>query len=171
MGIITMRHIESLTQKLADARIELAARVGVLNDEITEAKRRHLSRIKHQVGVAKAAREALQQGIEAHPELFVKPRTVTLHGIRVGYMKQKGKIEFDDAGQVVKLIRKHFPERFDVLVKTSETPAKEALEQLSAADLKRLGVSVSEDTDAVLIKDTAGDVDKIVAALLKEDEE
>jgi hypothetical protein len=101
----------------------------------------------------------------------VKPRTVILHGIKVGYRKATGKIEFDDAEQVVKLIRKHFPDQFDVLVKVEETPVKKALANLTAAELKKLGIEVSDSGDEVEIRDTASDVDKLVSALLKDYEE
>ena len=39
-----------------------------------------------------------------------------------------------------------FPDKMDLLIKTTEKPVKKSLEQL-AADLKRLGVTVEESGD------------------------
>ncbi len=49
------------------------------------------------------------------------------------------------------------------------TPIRAALEQLSAAELKRIGVSIKDDDDQVVIRDTANEIDKIVSALLAQD--
>ncbi|HNW37160.1 MAG TPA: hypothetical protein PKM25_19620, partial [Candidatus Ozemobacteraceae bacterium] len=70
---------------------------------------------------------------------------------------------------VVKLIRKHFPEQVDVLVKITEKPVQSALNQLTVGDLKKLGVSVSEGGDEALIKPTDTDIDKLVAKLLEDE--
>jgi hypothetical protein len=91
------------------------------------------------------------------------------HGIKVGYKKGTGKIEWEDADQVVKLIKKHFPDQADVLIISSEKPAKDALAQLTAAELKKLGVLVEESGDVPFIKDTSSEVDKLVAAFLKDE--
>ena len=54
-----------------------------------------------------------------------------------------------------------------MLVENRPRPVAAALEQLDARTLKRLGVSVTNDTDAPLIKSVDGDVEKLVAALIK----
>ena len=43
-----------------------------------------------------------------------------------------------------------------------------ALEQLDGKLLKRLGVTVTADTDAPLIKSVDGDVEKTVSAIVKQ---
>lgn len=167
----TLNEVDTQTKAYSAARGELAEAVGTLQDAIQSLTRKHLPVIKRRVQAAKDAEAALRATIEGNPALFVKPRTLTLHGIKVGYRKANGRIEWEDADQVVKLIKRHFADQADVLIATKEKPAKEALEQLSAADLKKLGITVEETGDVVVIKDTASDVDKLVKALLKEDEE
>lgn len=102
--------------------------------------------------------------------MFDTPRTVVFYGIKVGLQKGKGAIEWDDDAQVVKLIEKHFPEQADVLIKTTKKPVKKALAQLTVAELKKLGIVVEETGDQVVIKSTDSEIDKLVNALLKEDE-
>ena len=115
-------------------------------------------------------RDRLKVAIESAPELFVKPRTLVIAGVRIGIQKGKGQIVYGDADQVVKLIRKHFPEQADALIAVKETPVKKALANLSVAELKRIGVTVEETGDQVVIKPTDSEVDKLVAALLREAE-
>jgi hypothetical protein len=164
----TLNEIEQLSKTFAAHRNELADVVGALTEAIEALKRKHLPVIKRRVEAAAEARAALKAALEDSAGLFVKPRTLILHGIKVGFQKGKGKIEWEDADQVVKLIKKHFPEQADVLILTKEKPAKEALEQLTAAELKKLGIEVADSGDVVVIKDTASDIDKLVTALLKD---
>ena len=166
----TLKEIESLTKAYADRREALAGTVSGLNDELEAVKRKYLQRIKQQVGAAKDAEANLRAAIEASIALFVKPRTITVHGIKVGFQKGKGKVTFADADKVVELIKKHLGDQADILVITEEKPNKEAIAQLDVAELRKIGCSVTGTGDQVLIKDAAGEVDKLVAALLKEEE-
>lgn len=170
-AVPTIQEIEVLTKKYADAAGLCADLVAACEHERDQVVRNYTKRIKEAAAKAKQRKAELRAAIEANPSLFDKPRTQIFHGIKVGYRKATGKIEFDDPDQVVKLIRKHFADQFDQLVKVKETPIKKALETLSAGELKKLGIEVSETGDVVLIKDAAGDVDKLVAALLKDDVE
>jgi hypothetical protein len=159
--------IEKRAKAFADARADVAETVTTLNSGIEALKREYLPVLKR--GIARAAEkfDNLRGLIDANPQLFIKPRTVVFHGVKVGYGKGKGGIKFDDAEQVVKLIKKHLPEQADVLIITKESPAKDALSQLSATDLKKIGCTVVNTGDQVVIKPTDSEVDKLVDTLLK----
>ena len=55
--------------------------------------------------------ESLRALIEESPELFEKPRSVVLHGIKLGYQKGKGGIVWDDAdrSQVIDVSAQYRP--------------------------------------------------------------
>jgi len=167
----TLGEIERLTKDYADWREQLSTRVKTLEEEINQIKRRHVPAIKKTVGAVMERQAKLKAAIEESAGLFVKPRTMILHGIKIGYQKSKGKISWADDDQVIKLIKKHFPEQADVLIKLTEKPVKDALQQLTAADLKRIGVTIDDDGDLVVIKSTDTEIDKFVEALLKDDEQ
>lgn len=167
----TMAQIEDAAKRYAAARGILAEICGAFNLDLVQAKAKYVGKLKRAVAVAKEREAELAGMLEESGELFVRPKTVVFHGVKVGFQKAKGKLEFDDPDQVLKLIRKHFPEQADVLINTKETPAKEALAQLSAAELKRLGITVVDSGDQVVIKDTTSEVDKMVEALLKDEAE
>jgi hypothetical protein len=165
----TLGDIERLTKEYAEWRRDLSEAVLVAEYEIAAIKRRHVVAIKRKVEAVAERQAQLKAAIEASPELFKKPRTMIIDGVKIGFMKEKGKISWDDKDQVVRLIKKHCPEQADVLIKTVEKPIRDALQQLPAADLKRIGVTIGETGDVVVIKSTDNEIDKLVEALLKGD--
>lgn len=165
---MTLTEIDSLTKSFADVRSELSEVVGALNDEIERAKRKRLADIKRLVARCADKHAALKAAIEAAPSLFEKPRTHVFHGIKVGFRKGTGSVEWEDDEQVAKLIEKHFPDQLDLLVKTKRKPVAKALLQLSVAELKKIGCTAEETGDVVVIKPTDSEVDKVVNALLKD---
>ena len=167
----TLNEIEGLTREYSNIRSSLTEKVEALNDEIEKLKRQRLPQIRKLIEKAAEAEARLRAAIEESPELFVKPKTITWHGIKVGYQKQKGKLTWDDDEKVVKLIKKHYPEDWEIYVKVTEKPLKGALEKLTAAELKKLGVNVTEDQDVVVVKSTDSEIDRLVQALLKGAEE
>lgn len=162
--------LDGLTKEFSSAREVLTGRVRELENLITAIKRRRLPGIKTAVNTVMEKQASLKAAIEESRSLFVRPKTMIMHGIKIGYQKSKGTISWDDGDQVVKLIKKHLPDQADVLIKTTEKPIKDALLNLSAADLKRIGVTISDDGDQVVIKSTDSEIDKFVDALLKEDD-
>ncbi|MFA5183311.1 MAG: host-nuclease inhibitor Gam family protein [Syntrophales bacterium] len=162
--------LDGLTKEFSSAREALAGRVRALENIIATIKRRRLPGIKTAVNTVMEKQASLKAAIEESRSLFVRPKTMIMHGIKIGYQKSKGTISWDDSDQVVKLIKKHLPDQADVLIKTTEKPIKDALLNLSAADLKRIGVTISDDGDQVVIKSTDSEIDKFVDALLKEDD-
>jgi hypothetical protein len=159
--------VDQRAKAFADARAEVAAIVSTLNDGIEALKRENMPGLKRCIGKMAERHDRLKGIIEANPGLFTKPKTLVLHGVKVGYAKGKGGISFDDPAQVVKLIKKHLPDQADVLIITKETPAKDALAQLSAAELKKIGCHVVNAGDQVVIKPADSEVDKLVDALVK----
>lgn len=151
----------------AQARALLAERVTALTDAQAALNRQHLPGVKRALARAAETEANLRALIDANPGSFVKPRTQVFSGIKVGYAKGKGQLTFDDADSVVARIKKHLPDQADVLIRQKETPVKEALAQLAAADLKKIGVTLTEAGDQTVVRPVDSDVDKMVDALLK----
>lgn len=167
----TFHEIEQQTKEYAAARKDLRDRVLGLNDEIEKIKRQRLPGIKKAAEMAGTAHVALRLKLEESPELFKRPRTITIHGIKVGFQKLVGELSWVDDAAVVKAIKKLLPDGWDAYIKVTEKPLKKPLAGLPAAELKKCGITVSNDTDEVLIKSTDSDIDKLVAAMLKEETE
>ena len=162
---------ERLAQDLSGARMMLKEVVSSLETEISVLKKKQLPAIRKWASASAERQTALHQAIEENPGEFVKPRSRILHGIKFGIQKKKGEVTWEDEERVIFLIKKHFPELIEGLIRVKETPIKNALVEMAAVDLKKLGVSVENDTDEVFIKATDSEIDKIVDAILKAETE
>jgi arsenate reductase-like glutaredoxin family protein len=166
---MNMQQIETLTAAYATERDELAVLVAEMNDAIEQVKRQRLAAIKQAVQKARQAQDELHAAIDEAPDLFKKPRTRTLHGVKVGLTKQKGSVEFDDEAKVIERIRAQLPKnQAELLIRVKESVHKPAVYDLAVADIKRLGIRITADCDAVVIKSVDSEVDKLVSALLSE---
>jgi hypothetical protein len=164
----TLREIEDTTRLLADNRELLKLRVENLHNAIEELKRQHMQGIREAAADAANTKTVLEQMIDESRDLFVKPKTLIVSGIRIGLKKGAGAVIFDDEELVIKRIKKIFKaEDHDTYIKTSEKVRKKAFEELDTATLKRLGVTIEGNGEIVLIKPVDSDVDKIVNAMLK----
>lgn len=167
----TISEIEAICREFSDARRVLEQAVADLDEQLSKVKRDNMPMIRMLSASAAQWKTELRLAVEESADLFKRPKTRIFSGIKVGYAKGKGKIEFADATAVVKLIRRHLPDRFDELVKTTESPIRGALNRLPASDLKRIGVTVIDASDEVVVAPTDSEIDKLVDALLKDEEE
>ncbi len=165
----TLEQIERLAEEYAEHRRELAAHLDRLQLELDEVKRRHLPRLRDLAADAAIAGGDLKAAVEESPELFTRPRTRVLHGIKVGFTKGKGKVVWDDEARVIERIRKLLPEsQAELLIRVRESVHKPGLYDLTTADLKRLGVRIEDTGDAVVCKPVDSEIDKLVAQLVAE---
>lgn len=160
--------IEQHTRAFARLRDSLQERISELDAELAAVRRRRLRGIRSALARAQDAQGRLEALIKANPDSFVKPRTITIEGIKVGLAKGKGQISWDNEEQVIKLIDRHFPDLVDTLVKVTRKPVKTAIANLTTAELKKLGCRVEESGDQVVIKPQDSELDKLVNRLLDE---
>lgn len=164
-----METVNKRAEDYADERDRLCLLVETLERQVEDVKRQALPDIRDAVRRTSEAHDRLRAAIETHPELWEgKRRTVVIAGVRVGMTKGKGKLTWEDAEQVVKLIRRHFPEQAEAMIRVREEPIRKALAELTVTELKRLGVTVEETDDQVVIKPTDSEVDKLVSKLLED---
>lgn len=162
----TLGEIEAKCAALRKARDRLTLKVRNLEEDIQRLKRERLPGVKEALGVVVNAHNDLSAAVAESGALFTKPRTLVLHGIKVGFQKQKGRLSWDDDAQVVKLIRQHLPDQADVLIRVTEAPVRDALSELDGRMLKKLGVTVEADGDKVVVKPVDSEIDRLVNALV-----
>jgi hypothetical protein len=161
--------IDKLALNYAKKRERVKEIVDKLEDEVRAAHRRYRRELNEAIGTAEGAQAALRAEVEANPELFEKPRTWNLHGIKLGYGKGKGRTVWEDDAQLIKRIRSMFPAAVaETYIRTTEEPIVDALKELDAKALARLGVTVETTGDCVIVKAADSETDKLVKRLLKE---
>lgn len=164
---MSMDQITDKARVFADARARLAEAVDALNASIEALRREQLPAIKRHLRRTFEAEQALRGLVELHPALFVKPRTLVLHGIKVGLQKGKGVVRFKSAARVVQLIEQRMPDMADVLIDTVKTPSKTALSKLTVQQLRSIGCEVDDSGDQVVVRATDTAIDKLVNALIR----
>lgn len=168
----TFNEIDTLALGYSTTVEALAGTRGAYEEEAQALRKKYLPRLRKLAETAKERRAALSAAIGDSPALFVKPRTVIFHGLKLGYQKSKGTIEWDSEAAVIARIRKLLPEdQAELLIRVKESVHKPGVYDLTAGDLKRLGIRIEGDGDEVVIKAALGDLDKWLEALLADEGE
>lgn len=162
--------IDVKAKKASDARAKLLAVAHRIEAEQRAVLDRHRGELREALHVYLSRQLELSCEIKEHAELFVKPRTIVLHGFRCGFAKGKGRIEWaEDDAKIVQRIRAAYGKATaDRLIIVSETPSKEALAQLPAHELRKLGVSVVDAEDKVVAKPLESEMDRFIDRVLAE---
>jgi len=166
--MINMEDIQQAAKQIADARQILTQRKHEYELNINIVKKKYYQSIRS-IGQKLAEKiQELKTLIKEGKPLFKSPRTQTFFGIRVGLKKEKGKMQIDNEEATIAAIKKHYPSTWKLYIRTEEKPHKKALESLPAAELKKLGIRITDDTDEVYIKFQDDEIDKFVEAILKD---
>jgi arsenate reductase-like glutaredoxin family protein len=163
---VSLAQIEPQCERYENESARLEQLIAALESELETVKQKHLRAIKRQAGVVAGCEAELESLIEDAPELFIRPRTITLHGVKVGYTASSGRVEFDDEDSVIARIKKSRPEDADLLIRKTEEVNKEALRQLPADELFELGCQLEGAGDTIVLKRVAGEVEKLVNRLI-----
>ena len=131
----SLHGVQRAAERYADARSRLKGRMESLQRTVDDATRAVLPAIQEAAAAAEDARAALETEIAHAPDAFVKPKTRTCSGIKVGFRAGRERVEWDDDKSLVSRIRSLFPAQFEGLVKTTEKPVSAALAALSAEQL------------------------------------
>lgn len=166
-GTTPLAQIENKCLAYDSACADLEDMIHNLEAELNEIRDRHLRSLKRQAARVAGLEADLQPMIADHPELFVRPRTLTLHGVKVGLTTSQGKVVFDDADTVIATIKKRMRDHADILIRTKEELNKDALRNLTAEELVKLGCRIEDAGDVVVLKRVAGDVEKLVNKLIE----
>lgn len=164
---LSLADIEGKAKNYRTSRDLLGDRVRQLTDQLDAAKRAAEPLIRLALQAAKAAESELSAAIADNVQLFKKPKTQIFHAVKVGIEKGKGKVEIADIEVTLRLIEKHLAPQAELLIKTKKTPIKSAIQGLTGAELKKIGVSVTEAGDQVVIRPVDSELDKMLDALLK----
>lgn len=161
--------IEKRCEALEAKRTTVRERMQAMREEIGAVRKRHMPGIRKAVIAAREARGALYLDVEVSPELFTRPKTRTLHNIRVGWKKQRGRVRFPSMRRSIDLARQKLPKKAGDLIRTKEELDKQAAAKLPVADIQRIGGEVSHDTDVPIVEPTGDDIDRAVDGLIQTD--
>lgn len=171
MAASTHQELEGLAAEYASAitcreqlTLALRRRLQEIADEMAPA-------LREAIGAERGCKAALLEAVTGAPELFAKPRTRTLHGIKYGWQTGKASIRIADEARTIELIRRLVvPEQHPALIVTKASVYKPGVLDLEEKTQRKLGIVQVPGQDAPLVKPITDAVDKLVDVLLAETE-
>ena len=162
---MSMNDIETLASKHAKNIDGLAELARAVNEEIEACTQRASKKLKALAAKCVDSELLLEEALEDSPELFEKPRTVVLSGLKLGYARGRDKLDFDEE-KTIDLIDRYFPEMAQALIKTVRKSVSSALGNLQPAQLKKIKVDVVEGDDTVVLKVADTATNKLVSGYI-----
>jgi len=164
---VTLAQIETAAERYEKSSAILEQLIADLEVDLESVKQKHLRGIKKQAAEVANHEAELHSLIEgAGPGMFVRPRTITIHGVKVGYTLSQGTLTFTDEETVINLIKRYRKDEIATLIRTTEAVNKDALKLLPAQDLAKLGCKIENAGDQVICKRVAGEVEKLINKLI-----
>lgn len=144
---------------------ELAARIRAAARKALSPRMRLLqSRLAEKA----AAGEALRDAIASRPDLFARPRTQAVDGVKFGLRKQPGAVTVRNEARAIERLRRLLPEHAAACINVKESLDRKALRKLAAGELAQIGVRIDSVADEVTISEPASDCAKLMAALIED---
>ena len=159
---------ESRTQRLArdwraalDALEPVVAEIDAARNEAVVAR---LDLLQGRAEAAAEARAALLAAVRARPDLFRKPRSRSVLGVKFGWRKKTGRVR--TAKDTLDLIRSKLAAKASWLIRTTEVVATDRLRDLSVRELAAIGATVVDSSDQPFADVDAGDAEAAARSLL-----
>jgi hypothetical protein len=165
----THQSLEGMAAELASAVECRRALVSALRRRILDVAEEMAPPLREAAGAERDCRAALIDAVTGAPDLFHKPRTRTAHGIKYGWTTGKPSIEIPDEAKTIRLIREKVDAaQQELLIRVKESVDKRAVLDLTAKDLRMIGVRQIVGEDEPLVSVPKDAVDKLVETLLAE---
>lgn len=126
--------LEAMTeeaQRLASYRMELAAHLAQLRRRRQDVDREVMPMIRHFAQLAADSKTKLIAAVGAESQLFEKPRSQSVSGVRFGMVKQKGKVVIENEPVTIKRIKNLLPEEQAELLITPRSRSTNPLSRIS----------------------------------------
>jgi len=166
---VTLDLLSKTAEDLAGKRRALMLAAADMESEVTAVRKRHMPGLRSLALKVRSATDGLKVLVAKVPELFAKPRSRKVADIQYGFRKGSGKIEWDDEEKVIARIRSKRPDLVATAIVSKESVSKEAIEQLTAAELKALGITITGAGDAAYVKAKDADTDALIKLALGEE--
>lgn len=171
MTTITLKDIRQAAEQLARSHAAVEAVAAACRTDLETACRPIYQRFQEsidQAAEAKAeAHRMLMDLLNAAPQLFAKsPRSVVVDGVRAGYRKGEGTLDWDDDEIVIKRIRALIPDQAELLIRTEESLVVDGLAQLPGNSLQALGIRRVPGVDSPFVTIGSTELDALVKAIV-----
>ncbi len=169
---ITLDQIRAAAQQLANRRNDTQGCSALLNAEIKSAIAPILERYRLTIDsyaeAEAAALKALDDLLMAAPNLFIRPRSLEVDGVKAGYKKEPDALDWDSDAEVIARIKALRADLAPVLIRTSESLVIDALAQCDADLMRLLGIRTITGADRRYIVINDNDAEKLAKIVIKD---
>ena len=152
--LIALAQVESdRLQALADCVVEYEAEIAKIDKSYTK-------RIALLVADEAESQAELHNAIvDAPEEMFAKKKSRVVGTCKFGWKKQRGKVVIsDDASAIERLIKVLGKDEAEQHINRKASVNKTSVAKLPGATLKKIGVTIEQDTETVFVKSTTSDL-------------
>lgn len=132
-----------------------------------ELRKKYLARIRRVMSQVTARHADLYREIAENKDLFQKPRTQVIEGIRVGLSRGKGRLEVPNEEQTIAAIEEHLPKQAKFLIRIEKSLIVSAAKKLPPETLDLIGAEIVGKEDTVVIEEVEAQINKILSSLIK----
>lgn len=168
MATVNLKDLETAAKEFSIKSRVLRNIKESLDAEIDEVKSKYIEELKKASSEAGESYQMLLTLVESSEELFSDKKSMSINNVKFGYRKKTGKIEIDNEEFTINKLQELFPENADMYLSKKISISKKALDSLTAAELKKIGVNVIQDSSEAFVKLTDDEVQKLIDALVKE---
>ncbi len=159
--------VDALARDCSAAGDRLAEALRGVRERQADAARDAEAELRSLAADYEASREALRAAVAGHPELFAKPRSRTVEGVKFGRRKAPDRARFRGGMEAaVARIREKLPDLADALVTVKESVSLAALRSLSKGQLRAAGAAIEEGRDEATVERVRDGLDAAWAAAL-----
>lgn len=167
---ITLDTIRELSQRLANAHNDTAATAALLNAEVKAAIAPILDSYRQTIDTYAAAEAKahadLNDALRVAPNLFKKPRSLAVDGIRCGYLKAPDSLDWDDEADVIARIKALRPDLAPILIRSRESLIVDALPGVDDKNLVSFGIRTVTGVDQHFITIGDNDAEKLTKVVI-----
>lgn len=171
MTTITIEDIRAAAAVVDVARAALGDAARAYDKDLAATRDKHIPIVEPLIKDLRTHYDSLIELVRAAPDLFTKPKSIEHSGLRIGFRKGRGSVEFADKDKLVKRIqllkslKVLSKAEVDQIVTLKVSVKKSALARLDANVLKRLGVDVIAGQDAAFAEPIDTEVEKLLKQL------
>lgn len=168
----TLADFHKRATTLSEHRDHLSTLFLALQGDLDAVKNAAMADIKRVARRVAKEHNELVDAIKSTPELFEKPRSYVVEGIKFGMQASPGTMQWEDDEKVCDRIfalaaAGDIPaDQVDLLVVVKKKPVADAVRQLPPAVQRRIGVRLEGDGDQPLIKSVDSAIEKAVTSVI-----
>lgn len=165
----TMNELVELATAHSADRTALQLAVMAMQEEMEEVKRRYFPALSDLVGACAKSHLPLMAMLSQAERLFVRPKSVVVDQVQIGFETKERKIEVKDEQAIICQIKASVDsDLVPTLVATEESLRLSALKAFDDETLMGLGIAVKPATNRPFVRAINTKVSKLVDAMVTE---